>query len=223
MRHSMPCSLTPRVVPRLRGVVQVAGEDLRCARLTNGQVKCWGSINEERTAKGIRITLCDPEKPCDPPPPTTIAGLPPIQQMAVNAAGLGVDRDGNVWEWGHRDAIEKRFTAERLSEFSDVARIRTADDATGCASYKSGSVACWKPSISQRHFVGHQEAPLKQLVPIPNLSDVVDIGTARDMACALRRDNSVWCWGSSAQALCSESGQGAETPCRVLPRIATEQ
>ncbi|MGC4070201.1 MAG: hypothetical protein QM784_37185 [Polyangiaceae bacterium] len=222
MQRSMPCSSTPREVPKIRDAVQIAGEELRCARLANGQVKCWGSINEERTESGIHIVLCEDKKPCSPPPPRTITGMPPIRQMVVADAGLGVDDEGNAWQWGHRAAKDNRFTAERLAEFSDVAIIRAADPATGCVLYKSGTVACWKPS-SSHHFSGGQEAPEKQLASVANLTDVVDLGTAGEMACALRRDNSVWCWGSSAQSLCAQKAQETETPCRVLPRIAAKQ
>lgn len=215
MRSSVPCSLTPRVVPQVRNATQIAGEDLRCARLSDGHVKCWGAIHEERAANGIRVGLCEAGKPCAPPPPTTIVGLPPIEQMAVGDAGLGVDGAGDVWQWGHRAEKKDRFAAERLSEFSNVARIRTAEDNSGCALYKNGTVACWKPAGKERHIAGDQEAPVKQLLPVAELSDAVDIGAAKDIACAQRRDGIVWCWGASAQALCVEKGQAPEMPCRV--------
>lgn len=71
----------------------------------------------------------------------------------------------------------------------------------GCIRRANGTVACW---ISPFFDLGGFSATLTD---VPVLDDVIDVAPSRAHACALRRDQSVWCWGDGSMGQLGNGGE----------------
>ena len=133
----------------------------------------------------------------------------------ISAGGqhtCGVAQDGSVWCWGQNlygqlgdGTVTYRSLPTRVTGVTDVARISAGKYHT-CAVKTDGSAWCW--GFNQYGQLGdnatHQTCAANDCsltpVAVSGLgADVVSIGAGRDHSCAIKTNDSVWCWGSNAQ------------------------
>ncbi|MFO0603187.1 MAG: hypothetical protein U0324_08435 [Polyangiales bacterium] len=96
------------------------------------------------------------------------------------------------------------------------------NDYSVCARLRDGTVRCWGDNNYHLLGVGHDGdetcrfggACRRRPAAVPGLSDVVHLTSASFVTCAVRRDGSVWCWGSVGFPVLS-TPRPAPTPVRM--------
>jgi alpha-tubulin suppressor-like RCC1 family protein len=93
-----------------------------------------------------------------------------------------------------------------------------------CARHSMGTVSCWGSNRYHQLGVGHvgdeecrsaPEDPCRtRAVLLAGLTDVIHLTAGRFAYCAVRRDGSVWCWGS-ANFPSPQVGYSVETPTEM--------
>lgn len=138
--------------------------------------------------------------------------LPPLRQMVGDTAVLV---DGRVARWV-RDAAE-------LSVVPGLHNARRIARSAGhaCAVVASGRVFCWGENTQGQLGDGWVGADRGQALPVAvqRLDDAVDVVAAGSTTCALRRDQTISCWGSlSASLLSWDAVEAADPVAEPRPR-----
>lgn len=191
-------SATPRPVPGLRGIVQVAatyGHALALRR--DGVVFAWG---EE--VDGLRGELREGLAPV-----TRVPGLPPIVQVATAARhSLALGQDGRVYAWGNngrgelgRDTFGVPATPAAVPGLEDVVAI-AAGLQTSLALKRDGSVWAWGSNQSAMLGNGRRgessgDGNAAVPVQVRGLSGVQQIVAGEGFVLARSGDGSVRAWG----------------------------
>lgn len=121
-------------------------------------------------------------------------------------------------------SMELREGAVEVPGVSGVAQVITTRNAT-CARGRDGSVRCWGSNQYNLLGVGHEgdetcswgstPTPCRtRPTRVPGLDDVVWLAESETAVCAVRRDGSVWCWGS-VDFLLPRNGGGSSVPVRA--------
>lgn len=156
-----------------------------CAIVTDGAVRCW-------THEGSQSEV-----------PQQVAGLSGVAQLALGprhlCARLGV---GTVRCWGFNGYGQTGGSSPTrdVSNLSNVIDISAGDRHT-CAVTKDGGIHCWGDNAEG--LVTAVRPPLRQgnvmtgFAFVDGLSDMVDIDMANSVACGIRSNGRVRCWGAS--------------------------
>ena len=104
---------------------------------------------------------------------------------------------------------------------SDVEQVLTVNISVTCTRHRDGTVRCWGSNEFDMLGTGHdgdERCAFSRRSPcrtrptlVPGLTDVVQLAASMFSVCAVRRDGSVWCWGSVSQLL---PRGGSPTPVR---------
>ena len=191
-------SATPRPVPGLRGIVQVAatyGHALALRR--DGAVFAWG---EEAT--GLRGVLREGNAPV-----TRVPGLPPAVQVATAARHtLALGLDGRVYAWGNNAHGElgngstgEARTAAVVPGLDGVVAV-AAGLQTSLALTSDGSVWAWGSNQSAMFGNGRRgESSAHQLglspVRLKGVGGVQQVVAGEGFVLARGGDGSVRAWG----------------------------
>jgi len=93
----------------------------------------------------------------------------------------------------------------------------------GCAIRADGAVFCWFGSEPQHNPLGPVTNFAWTAVQAPGLDDAVDIACGADVACALRRDGTLWCWGGGAGEVVSTTPDGYQIQKpRMVPGLGSD-
>lgn len=208
----------PQLVEGVKDAVEIAAaETSTCARLKDGRVVCWGTMEPppiEDCEPGPGMIACA-KLPADgvldraaigKHVPRVIEGMTDITSIAAGDNFVcGVSRSGELLcagmnrlgELGTGDT--KAVTGAILNKtLKDVKRVSAADW-TACALVGSGEVWCWGWGVGGV-LVG-ADAGSHGPVLIPGLGKAVDVAVGNSHACAALENSSIVCWGSG------ESGQ----------------
>ncbi len=200
-----------------------AGYATSCAVKSDGSLWCWGSNFQGELGDG-----------------TTDERTTPVQvRLSATATSVStssgdtcaVDSDGGVWCWGNNPFGRLGDGGSEPTAFVPVqvaldrpAKAVSVGYSHTCALADDGSVWCWgdndegqlgrMPESCDTEFCPN---PLPTVVSgLP--SEVVAVTAGYFWTCALERDQTVWCWGRSADGeLGDGTSVGRATPERVLP------
>ena len=177
-----------------------AGARHACARLTSGGVVCWGANDRGQLGEGVAAAGSALAAP--------VTGIAHAAQLAVSPGDFACVRhdDGGVSCWGHG----ARKPA-RIAGIVGATQIAAGDGAGACAVLGDATVRCWTMDDTGKSAVD----------PAPGLRDVVQIATASDHTCALRKSGAVSCWGESCAGQVGDGTRAAQrSPVAVvdLPR-----
>jgi alpha-tubulin suppressor-like RCC1 family protein len=172
-----------------------AGAEHACLLRSDGGVFCWGRNDEGQLGDGTRT------------PRSTAVRVPGLTAIAV-AAGTrhtcAISADGQVLCWGADDAgqlgdgggVDRRtpVPVAGLAGATDVA----AGDAFSCAVLADGSARCWGDDTYGQ--LGDATPPAAGARPPATvaLTGLRALSAHWQHACALRDDETVWCWGSNS-------------------------
>lgn len=152
-----------------------AGARHACARLTSGDVVCWGANDRGQLGDGAAAGSALAAR---------VPGIDHAAQLAVSPGDFACVRhaDGGVSCWGHGARAPTR-----ISGVEGAIQIAAGDGAVACAVLGDATVRCWTMDNIGKSAVD----------PAPGLRDVVQIATASDHTCALRKSGAVSCWGEN--------------------------
>jgi alpha-tubulin suppressor-like RCC1 family protein len=196
--------------------ISTAGSSL--ALRADGTVWGWGNNLCGNLGDGTQV---------DRPTPVQVVGLTEVVSVA---AGLGysiaVRADGTVWVWGcgfqgqFGDGTRggERLTPAQVPGLTDVVAVETRAD-TLYALRADGTVWVWGTVLSGQH--GRVPDSYLQLFPVqvPGLTQVVSLAAGWEHALAVRRDGTVWGWGSGNRGQLGDGTNGPIGPVRQLPGI----
>ena len=211
-------SLAPVAVMGLAtGVVEiVAGFQHSCARLTNGDVHCWGDNSRGQlgndSQNGSNV-------------PVTVVGLsrPAIALAAGFDHTCAVLQDGDVECWGDnargqlgdgtRDMQIKPVAVQELSD--DIASLAAGRYHT-CALAIDGDVHCWGSSNRGQLGNGSLESSRTPIRVRTLGEDAMAIAAGEEHTCAILQSDAMRCWGSNRDRQLGEGSPGLYSVPRLL-------
>lgn len=197
---------TPRAVVALdEAAVQLAlGQYSTCARLANGEVRCWGFNTFGTLGDGTRSHRSAPRRVELPEAARDLS-------LAANHVCAAL-ASGEAWCWGYNvdGALGDQGTTMRLRPVAARGLSGVVGVAAGgrhtCARSEEGRVRCW--GGNERGQLG-DGTTTRALQPV----DVLDPGgfvtllrAADAFTCAALRDGRVRCWGANTDG---QLGDGA--------------
>lgn len=151
---------------------------------------CWGANDRgqlgERAASAAGSAVAEP-----------VPGIDHAVQLAVSPGDFACVRhdDGGVSCWGH--GARKPI---RIAGIAGAIQIAAGDGAGACAVLGDTTVRCWTMDDTGKSAVD----------PAPGLRDVVQIATASDHTCALRKSGGVSCWGENCAGQLGDGTRAAQ-------------
>ncbi len=203
----------------LDSVVQLSGGDSNfCALHRDGRVSCWGDNTLGQLGDGTFASNLLP----------SAGPVGPYTTIAVgDAHTCGLTPDGTVDCWGDNGSGQvgdgtTTATAVpiRVPDVEDAtALLLTAE--TSCALHRDGGVSCWGGNRNGELTIDLTTVFRARAERI-SLTDVVELsGRTALHACAIKRDHTIWCWGSNKFSQLGRPETGAEpTPLQVPGLLA---
>ena len=198
-------------VGTLSDVVQIAaGASHTCALKNDGSVFCWGLDDDGQLGDDSTDSKLTPVQVLGVDATGVLSDI--IQIAAGSSHTCALKNDGSVFCWGNNWAGElgdntttKRYTpvqvlgVDAVGTLTDVGQVASGG-AFSCALKNDGSVFCWGYNGAGELGDGSY---VDKLTPVQvlgvdgvgTLTDVSQITTGWDHACALKTDGSVNCWG----------------------------
>lgn len=209
----------PTEVAGLTGATQLAvGSRHTCALRSDGSAWCWGATNVLQFG---RTGAADSTKPSRMNVPDTVVE---IRTSTVNTCAR--TSKGDVYcagpNWGILlDAVEVGkvpFDPLKVALPTDVAEIALGNR-HACLRTTSGTVSCWGSNTNGALGIGASDESVHGVTPVPGLTDVVQLTTARGSTdaslvlgggstCARTKSGAVSCWGRNMQG---SLGDGTST------------
>lgn len=200
-----------------------AGQYHACAVLESGQLRCWGANGNGQLGQGNETNIGD-----NPGEVPVAVDLGPGRTAVAVAAGSaftcalldnrqvkcfgqndqGQLAQGNENDWG--DDIGERTVAVPLTR--PAVAIATTDD-SACAILDTGELRCWGDGDEGQLMQGNSDNvgddSGETTVAVAQGRDVRAISGGRAHYCAIYDDDSLHCWGDSADG---QLGLGRTTP-----------
>lgn len=219
---SGPATAVPIAAPGLTsGVTSVAaGFNFNCAVTGGGGVKCWGRNADGELGNGLTT---------DSSAPVAVTGLSSnvLTLAAGNNHTCALKSDQSVWCWGHNPDGELG-NASQVDSAVPVAvsglgagsgvRALAAGPFHTCALKRDGSVWCWghNPDGELGNGVLVDASAPVAVTGLSGGSGVRSITAGQSASCALKSDQSVWCWGYNREGeLGNDSGDSSAVPVAV--------
>jgi alpha-tubulin suppressor-like RCC1 family protein len=181
-----------------------------CARLSSGTVQCWGGNFADGLGHVGQVG--------DSALPLTVTNI--TTAVAVSA-GWGFScaalQNQSVQCWGNADAGQLGANPASGSSSATPLTVGGITAATGvaaggafaCALLSGGGVKCWGSNNASQLGNGTVNSGGITPVIVSGVSTATAITAGSEHACALRSDQTVWCWGANASG---QVGGGAFGP-----------
>jgi alpha-tubulin suppressor-like RCC1 family protein len=213
--------MAPAMAPGLSGVVALADtqdmDDTGYGLRQDGTVWAWGSGQIGQLGNGATKAAIAPVE---------VHSLSDV--VAVAAGGLdgyALRNNGTVWAWGAgQDGALGNGTSKgfadvpvQVDELSGVVAIGSGSTA-GYAVRRDGTVWAW--GSGQYGVLGNGTTKSFADIPVQvrGLSNVVAVSGGHDIALALRKDGTVWAWGSDLDGILGSGANGSESDVPVEVR-----
>lgn len=170
-----------------------------------------------------------------------LAGCASEDQHKVQKFALGYRHscalmlDGSAKCWGFRSmgalgdgtslepsSANFQLSAVNVHGLSGVAKDLAVGATFSCALVDSGAVQCWGTPVGEL-YAGAEPGTLNPTpTTVPGLeSGVVALSAASTVACVIKQDGSVWCWGDNSGGLIVANVGRADSPTLIpLPASA---
>ena len=185
-----PNHLTPTPVPGISGAVTVASSPepwaQTCALKADGSVDCWGQDGNGLTSEVRQIPGVSDAKAI------SVGSYHACELTAIGSVGCwGYNGYGQLGSGPVGGGLQWLRPVDGLPPAVSVA----AGGEHTCAQLTTGHYMCWGDNaIGQlgAGTLGYAFSPVK----VSGLSNVIALSSAGTRQCALRADQTVWCWGS---------------------------
>lgn len=188
-----------------------------CALTIASGIWCWGRNESGQLGDGSTTERVVP---------TRVAGI--ASAVAVSAGGAhtcAILASHTLWCWGANDSGQlgdgtrgnRRIPTEAASLGSSVVEVSAGSGSTTCALKTDGTLWCWGRNKSGQIGDG---TTVDRVMPV----EVVALGKSVKRvaahglghACALKTDNSLWCWGANYNG---QLGDGTKVDRLVPVRV----
>jgi alpha-tubulin suppressor-like RCC1 family protein len=221
---ALPNSDVPLQVPGVTDAVSVsANGSVACALRENGKVACWGANDVGQLGNGS-------VNPATSAAPIGVASLNDVVHLNSGYRhSCVVDATNRGWCWGRNYSgqlgnndptdTDSRVPVE-VYGLSDLVQVG-AGLSHSCGVRAGGRVACW--GSNSNGMLGRADAPVSSIVPlqVTTLSTVVAVSVGDNHACALRADDTVFCWGYGLEGRLGYGGT-ANQPVPIAVQFPVE-
>jgi len=198
MFHGNACNFNPSTVDGAVGDHVVLTSTSGC--LLNGSaVSCWGSNSSSELAA-----------PMDDAPhvtPVAVTGLPAITRIGAGDDTLyAIGPAGSLYGWGSNfrgqvgTGCDEIVSAPKLAIDAGIVAVNGGLH-FGCALSSTGTISCWGEGFGYGILGTNADASATATCQpptlIPGLGDVVRFATGYEHSCAVKTDDTVWCWGDN--------------------------
>jgi alpha-tubulin suppressor-like RCC1 family protein len=214
---------------KLAVVELTSGANHHCARLSDGQMKCWGSNNNGQLGVGTSNGVG--ESPSElPPQQTTISGVRFGKSIENNTCVIIAQNKANCWGKNTNAQLgivnaQMNVGDDMMDVYAPIDLIKPArnihqGEGFACALMMDDSVTCWGDNTHGQLGRNNNDATYGTMAfdyPLTKnvlASNVKELGVGVNHACALFNNNSVSCWGSSQfgqLGLGDKSNRGTQT------------
>jgi alpha-tubulin suppressor-like RCC1 family protein len=174
-------SAQPRLVPNIGVASELSIGDTSSFAKTGGGEQCWG--NSFGTT------------------PTTVSG--PIDITAGGGHVCTVEGDRSVMCYGANtdyqigDNTQTFRPAPGVSNGVTNAAEVQARGNSSCARLMDGTIKCWGLNGDGRLGVGNTNYRIQTPTAVMGISNVMKFAMGWDASCAIKTDNTLWCWGAN--------------------------
>jgi alpha-tubulin suppressor-like RCC1 family protein len=187
-----------------------AGNEHACARRGDGTVSCWGRNDDGQLGDGTHTPRSSD---------VVVATLPAAVSVAAGqrhtCAAVG---SGEVYCWGADDAGQlgdggghPSATPAPVSGISNAVGV-AAGEAFSCAVLADGTARCWGDDTSGQLGDGGDAKTGRLPAAVFALTGVRSIAAGWQHACALRDDETLWCWGANDAGQVGDGTRGVPRP-----------
>lgn len=202
--------MTPVQVGGLSGITAIyAGANSSYALKSDGTLWGWGNNAYGQLGDGTKANQIAPVR-------AQLTGVVAI--ASGNNHVLALKTDGTIWAWGHNQygqvgdgtQVDKLFPV-RIDPYLTVGITgMTAVSARADSSYairSDGTAWSWGNNADAQLGLGQSNMPAYASTPvqIPGLASVQSIAAGNSHAVALKKDGTVWAWGSNSNG---QTGMG---------------
>jgi alpha-tubulin suppressor-like RCC1 family protein len=204
-----------------------AGDSTSYAVLDDGTVWAWGDGRQGELGTGP-----NPQLPilANSTPSMAYRGAErPVradvdQVKAIEAAGhtaVAILRDGTVVQWPRRRApdAEPSFRPTPVPKLTNVTQV-SVEWSHMLALTSDGHVWAWGSNENYALGVEPKGGWVNDPVEVPGLTDVAAVAATGDASLVLKRDGTVWVWGSNGQG---QFGNGQRASHPTVGTVGTPQ
>ena len=173
-----------------------AGADHACARRRDGSVSCWGRNDDGQLGDGTRTPRALDVAVKD------LAGA--VSVAAGQRHTCAATSKGEVLCWGADDAGQlgdgggpSRARPLAVAGISTALAV-SAGEAFSCAVLTDGTVQCWGDNSLGQLGDGGDAKPDRLPTTVFALTGVRALSGKWQHVCALRDDETLWCWGANS-------------------------
>lgn len=197
------------------------GDAHTCALKSTGQLWCWGEGDDGRLGQNNTTDYNTPQQ---------VAGTTWAFVEAGPVASFGIKSDGTLWGWGANgtgtglglgNGSQASYDEPEQIPGTDWATV--SDSYGTCATKTDGSLYCW--GYNQNGALGNGGIGYAVVDPY-QLSGSTWKSVERGgyfFGCALRTDDTAWCWGSNydGPAGLGYTSATIDTPAQIRDRYLT--
>ncbi len=203
-------------VSGLTGAVQVgAGQALSCARLTSGQVRCWGSNASGALGNGSVDEASSV--------PVAVTGLSGVTNLTVDRGhSCAVVSGGQMRCWGNNSDGQlgngTTVAAALPVAVSGLSGVTATDGGSlhTCAVIGSGQVRCWGNNSFGQLGIGVSGAPVPSPVAVSGFTGSTGVTAGNTHTCSTLTTGQIRCWGGNTSGqLGNGSTSGSSAPVAV--------
>ena len=202
--------------PDIDNVSQISGGNyFSCALMRDKTIQCWGKNGNGQVGDGTTTNATSPKQ---------VSGLTNMSKVAAGGNHVCALADnGTVWCWGRGDGGKLGNEADTHSSTPvQVSGITTATDVSAsdlvsCALLSDRTIKCWGSNANGQLGNGSAGGSSNVSVAVSSLTSVIKIASGFKHNCAIRTDNTVWCWGENTKGqLGDNSTTDRNTPVQVV-------
>jgi alpha-tubulin suppressor-like RCC1 family protein len=191
------CTFTPGTVASVPAGPFALGSGYACV-LSSGAVSCWGDNSQSQ------LGLAPDTNPHVAP--ISIGGLPSITSISAGqSTPYAMGPGGAVYGWGYNangeatpGACDAGSVMAPSVVFDAGMKEVAGGSGFGCALSTGGTVSCWGNDLHGQLGPAVDAGPLTKCqtpATITGLAQVTRLTVGFAHVCALKSDNTVWCWG----------------------------
>ncbi len=208
----------PTVQPGLFDMQQAVGGVLHTVALrSGGTLLSWGTQNSGELGNnqysGQALT------------PVPVSGLTEVMQLAAgDRHTLAVRRDGSLWAWGYNGygQLGDGTVSDRIVPVTSLASLGCVAQVACGANFSmalkaDGTVTAWGDNSEGQLGRGTVGGWFTTPAAVVGLAEVEAIAACGTAAMALKRDGTVWMWGSNLSGWLGIGVDQSVTPRSALP------